>query len=229
MIIPTHIAIIMDGNRRWAKRHKLAILQGHKYASDIVLEKVVEYATKKGVKYLTFWAFSTQNWNRNKNEVDGLMNIFRHALKTKIPSFIKKGVRLKVIGDIEKLPADIKTGVEKAIESTKEGKNITVIMAINYGGRDEIIRAVNNYNLKFKIHNLKLTDKNFSKLLDTKDIPDPDLIIRTGGEKRMSGFLLWQSEYSELYFTKILWPDFTEKDLDLALLDFSKRQRRFGK
>ncbi|MBI3384834.1 di-trans,poly-cis-decaprenylcistransferase, partial [Candidatus Gottesmanbacteria bacterium] len=223
--------IIMDGNRRWAKEHKLAILKGHEYAAKNVLEKIVEYAAKKGVKYLTFWAFSTENWQRNKQEVEGLLNILRWGLKEKVKTFIKKGVRLKVIGDLTKFPQDIQKGIQEAINQTKNGKNITAVLAVNYGGRDEIVRAIEKYQgiKESKNQSVKLTLKEFSQYLDTKDIPDPDLIIRTGGEKRLSGFLLWQSEYSELYFTDTLWPDFKEKDLDLAIEEFTSRQRRFGK
>ncbi len=225
MSTPTHIAIIMDGNRRWAKQHKLAIIKGHEYAAKNVLEKIVEHAAKKGVKYLTFWAFSTENWQRNKQEVEGLLNILRWGLKEKVKTFIEKSVKLKVIGDTTKFPQDIQKGIQQAIGQTKNGKNITAVLAINYGGRDEIIRAIN----KIFRQNDNITEEGFSQYLDTKDIPDPDLIIRTGGEKRLSGFLLWQSEYSELYFTDKLWPDFKEKDLDIAIEEFSSRQRRYGK
>ncbi len=261
----------MDGNRRWAKKHKLEILRGHQYAADNILEKIVEHGAKIGIKYLTFWAFSTENWHRDKFEVEGLMNILRNSLKTKIKSFIEKGVRLKVIGDISVLSKDLQSGIENAVDMTKNGKAITVVMAINYGGRDEIIRAFNKINRDlFRRHsgesfiegrlqnrlvrrssslkneggfwtspstpssgprgqNDMVKEEEFSKYLDTKDIPDPDLIIRTGGEQRLSGFLLWQSEYSELYFTDTLWPDFSPKGLDLAIEDFKKRQRRFGR
>lgn len=235
MKVPQHIAIIMDGNRRWAKKHHLTILKGHEYASDKVLEKIIKHASKLGVKYLTFWAFSTENWQRNKAEVEGLMQIFRRALKEKVRLFIENNVRLLVIGDITKLPFDIQAGIEEAIEKTKTKTAITVVFAMNYGGRDEINRAINKLleNSKFNPplggQNLKLSENELSNYVDTANIPDPDLIIRTGGEKRLSGFLLWQSEYSELYFVDTLWPDFTESDLDLAISDYNLRRRRFGK
>ena len=249
-MIPNHIAIIMDGNRRWAREHKLAIIKGHEYAAKNVLEKIIEHAAKTGVKYVTFWAFSTENWQRNKQEVDGLLNILRWSLKEKVQTFIKKGVKLKIIGDLTKFPKDIIIGIEDAVEKTKEGKNITVVLAVNYGGRDEIIRAINKWNKKEERHSGEsrkagrlqnrfwtsqnddsgnLTEEQFSHFLDTKDLPDPDLIIRTGGEQRLSGFLSWQAEYAELYFTDILWPDFSADDLDLAIADYQKRQRRFGR
>ena len=230
MSIPTHISIIMDGNRRWAKKHKLAVLKGHEYAANNVLERIVEHAAKIGVKYVTFWAFSTENWQRSKPEVEGLLNILKISLKTKIGSFLKKGVCLKVIGDISKFPKDLQGGIAEAIEKTKNCKNITVVLAVNYGGRDEIIRAVNKIvsNISKSVTQKK-SEVDFAQYLDTVGIPDPELIIRTGGEKRLSGFLLWQSEYSELYFTDKLWPDFKEKDLDVAVEEFSFRQRRFGK
>lgn len=231
MSIPTHIAFIMDGNRRWAKSHSLDILKGHEMASNVVLEKIVSYGAKIGVKYLTFWAFSTENWKRDRVEVAGLLHLFRKALSEKIPNFVKNGVRLFVIGDITKFPLDIQRGIKTAMQKTANGKTITVIIAVNYGGRDEIIRAVNKtlINSNFEIKNFKLEKKDIAGNLDTKGIPDPDLIVRTGGEKRLSGFLLWQSEYCELYFTDVLWPDFGEKDFDLAVSDFQRRSRRFGK
>ncbi len=231
MTTPKHIAIIMDGNRRWAKKHKLEIIKGHEYAANNVLEKIIEHAAKIGIKYITFWAFSTENWQRSKPEVEGLLNILRRSLKEKLKTFIKNGVKLNVIGDITKFPKDICHGIEDAIEKTKNGKNITVVLAVNYGGRDELLRAIEKYQ-SIKVsgyQGIKLTIKEFSQYLDTKDIPDPELIIRTGGEQRLSGFLLWQIEYSELYFTDKLWPDFKEKDLDIAIKEFSSRQRRFGR
>ena len=226
-MIPQHIAIIMDGNRRWAKKNKLSILRGHEYAADKVIENIVEHAAKRGVRFITFWAFSTENWKRNKREVDGLLNILRVSLKNKIELFIKKGVRLKVIGDLSKFPDDIKKGISQAIEKTQGGKNITAVLAINYGGRDEIIRAIEKS--KIKNQKSKITQDDFNSFLDTAEIPDPELIIRTGGEKRLSGFLLWQSEYAELYFCDTLWPDFSSQHLDTAILDFQKRDRRYGK
>lgn len=214
---PTHIAIIMDGNRRWARDHGLPVLAGHQKVADEVLESLVEHAAKRGVKYLTFWAFSTENWSRSAGEVEGIMRIFRHVVAKRWQRLHEKGVRVWVIGDISKFAPDIKESLEKVVEQTKENKKITAIFALNYGGRDEIRRAV------------KKSGSNFERDLDTVGIPDPDLIIRTGGEQRLSGFLLWQSEYSELYFPSFYMPDFTPEKLDEAIEEFISRQRRFGK
>lgn len=228
--IPNHIAIVMDGNRRWARNNKMAILTGHNYAANHTIEKITEHATKRGVKYLTFWAFSTENWQREKSEVEGLLKILSDALKNKVPSFIQKGVKLKVIGDLTKFSQDLQEQIAEAIEKTSQGKSITVVIAINYGGRDEIIRGINELlKDKQKDEGTKINVDEFLSYLDTKEIPDPDLLIRTGGEKRLSGFLTWQSVYSELYFTDVLWPDFSENDLDAAIADYQKRTRRFGK
>lgn len=224
---PQHIAIIMDGNRRWAKKRRLPILAGHDYAAKKVLENIVEHAAKLGVKYITLWAFSTENWQRDKKEVEGLLNLFRWGLKERIQRFVEKEVRLKVIGDLSKFPQDVQNGIEEAVEKTKNGKNITAVLAVNYGGRDEIVRVVNQISQIKPIG--QITESEFSDLLDTKNIPDPDLLIRTGGEKRLSGFLPWQTVYTELYFTDTLWPDFKPEDLDLAIEEFQNRERRFGK
>ncbi len=226
--IPTHVAIIMDGNRRWARNRHLPSLAGHKYAADKIVEYLIEEAKNKGVKYITFWAWSTENWGRAAAEVKGIMRLLHYYLNKKINTFHKKGAKLKVIGDTTKFPQNIKDALKKGIEKTKDNTKITVIFALNYGGRDEIIRAIKklstiNYQLS------TLDDKKFSELLDTNKIPDPDLIIRTGGEKRLSGFLLWQSEYSELYFTDTLFPDFDTMEFNKALEWYGQRNRRYGK
>lgn len=220
--IPQHVAIIMDGNRRWAKAKGKHALAGHQYVADILLEQLVEHAADRGIQYVTFWAWSTENWNRSREEVSGTMKLFKHVLKQNINRLHKKGVRIKTIGNISAFPADIVREIEKGIEQTKDNKRITVVLALNYGGRDEIVRGIRKAGSN-------LTKEEFSKYLDTNGIPDPELIIRTGGEKRLSGFLLWQSEYAELYFTDTLMPDFTTWKLDEALEEFASRQRRFGK
>lgn len=225
--VPQHIAIIMDGNRRWAKKHHLSILAGHDYAAKKVLEHIVEHAAKRGVKFITLWAFSTENWQRDKKEVEGLMQLLRWGLVEQVKTFLQKGVRLLVIGDINHFPKDIQKGIKEALEKTKNGKNITVVLAVNYGGRDEILRAASQIGQIRPIR--QITENEFSDLLDTKNIPDPDLLIRTGGEKRLSGFLPWQTVYTELYFTDTLWPDFSHSDLDLAIEEFGKRIRTYGK
>lgn len=222
-ITPQHIAVIMDGNRRWAKERGLPILEGHRKVADEILEPLIEHAAKRGVKYMTFWAFSTENWKRSENEVKGIMSIFRHVIKNRWQKLHEKGVRIRVIGDITKFPADIKDALLKVVEQTKENKKITVLFALNYGGRDEILRTVR------RLENTKeITEEAFGQQLDTAGVPDPELIIRTGGEQRLSGFLLWQSEYSELYFPSWYMPEFTPEKLDEAIHEYTQRQRRFG-
>lgn len=215
--VPQHIAIIMDGNRRWAKERGLPILEGHRKVADDILEPLIEHAAKRGVKYITFWAFSTENWNRDKAEVEGIMRIFRHVIKNRWARLHEKGVRVRVIGDISKFSEDLQEALHKVIEQTKDNKKITAVFALNYGGRDEIKRAV------------KKGGEDFEKYLDTQDIPDPELIIRTGGEHRLSGFLLWQSQYGELYFPSFYMPEFTPQKFDEAIEEYATRKRRFGK
>lgn len=224
MNIPTHIAIIMDGNRRWAREHNLPVLAGHQRVADEVLEPLVEHAAKRGVKFITFWAFSTENWKRNKNEVTGIMRIFRHVIHKRWGRLHEKGVRVKVIGDISAFPQDIQQSLQKVIEQTKDNKKITAIFALNYGGRNEILRAIQQVPDQSRI-----TEESFSALLDTRGMPNPDFIIRTSGEQRLSGFLPWQSVYSELYFPQFHMPDFTTERFDEALLEFEHRKRRFGR
>ncbi len=229
-IMPTHIAIIMDGNRRWAKAKKLPVYAGHQFVANELLERLVEHASDLGIKYITFWAWSTENWQRSSLEVKAVMKIFKSLLERSMRRLHEKGVRIKTIGNIDAFPKDIADGVKAGIEKTKNNKKITAIFALNYGGRDEIIRAVNTaLSKKFSPFPISLSPETFSTFLDTVDFPDPDLIIRTGGEKRLSGFLLWQSEYAELYFTDLMMPDFTPERLDDALEDFAKRKRRYGK
>lgn len=223
--IPEHVGIIMDGNRRWARKRGLSAVKGHAYAVDTVTEELIERAGERGVKYLTLWAFSTENWNRDKQEVEGLMKLFRKALVTKVERFIEKGARLQLIGDMSRFPEDIRKGMEEAIEKSSSNNKIVVTFALNYGGRDEIVRAVN----KLVGEGEKIDEEGFSKLLDTAEMPDPDLIIRTGGEKRLSGFLPWQGTYAELLFVDTLFPDFGPDELDKAIEEYQGRQRRFGK
>lgn len=222
--IPTHIAIIMDGNRRWARAHKLPILEGHRRVANEVLEKLVEHAAARGIGYLTFWAFSTENWNRATDEVKGIMAILKKSIGYFGKRMHKKGVRLLVIGDLSRLDVSLQRGIDNVIQQTRHNTRITVTIALNYGGRDEILRAI-----KQMTHPETITEETFSQLLDTHGIPDPDLLIRTGGEQRLSGFLPWQSVYSELYFPEWYMPDFTPRRLDEAIEEFARRQRRFGK
>jgi undecaprenyl diphosphate synthase len=228
--IPTHVALIMDGNRRWAKQKKLPTFIGHKKGEEGI-EPVIDQAIEMGIKYLTFWAFSTENWDRKKDEVNFLMNLYRHNLDKKIKTFHKKNIKIKIIGNLKMFPQDIQEKTVKWMEDTKNNKKITVNFALSYGGRDEIIRAVNKI-LKVKHFGKdekEITKEIFEKYLDTNGQPDPDLIIRTGGVMRMSGFLLWQMEYAELYFTDILWPDFSPFEFKKAVIDYQNRKRRYGK
>jgi len=226
MKIPTHVAVIMDGNRRWAKERGLSILEGHRKVADEILEPLIEHAAKCGIQFMTFWAFSTENWKRSEKEVRGIMTIFRHVIQKQWQRLHEKGVRIRVIGDISKFPQDIYDALTKVVEQTKDNKKITVIFALNYGGRDEIVRAI---NAKCQMTNAKLTEQEFNTYLDTKGIPDPEIIVRTGGEQRLSGFLLWQSQYSELYFPSWYMPEFSPEKLDEIIGEYQKRNRRFGK
>lgn len=221
----------MDGNRRWARERNLPPLAGHQQVVDRVLEPLIEHAANRGVKYLTFWAWSTENWERDAREVAGIMKIFKHGIARKWEKLHKKGVRIKVIGDLSKFAPEIRQPIEKVVEQTKNNSTITATFGLNYGGRDETVRAINKWHnsVKRKALSVKLTEDEFAKYLDTAGIPDPDLIVRTGGEQRLSGFLIWQSEYSELYFAEWYMPDFTPKKLDEVLADFAERQRRFGR
>lgn len=223
-IVPTHIAIIMDGNRRWAKAHRLPVLEGHRRVAQVVLEKLVEHAAARGVAYMTFWAFSTENWNRAVEEVKGIMLILKQSLGPFGARMMQKGVRLRVIGDLSRFDTGLQKSITDVVAKTRHNTHITVTIALNYGGRDEIVRAIR------KLSDPKhVTEETISSLLDTAGIPDPDLVIRTGGEQRLSGFLPWQSTYSELYFPVWYMPDFTVERLDEAIEEFRGRQRRFGK
>lgn len=235
--IPKHVAIMMDGNRRWAKKQGLAAIVGHAYAVENTVEKLIERAGEMGIKYLTLWAFSTENWGREKDEVSGLMNLFRKALVTKVGKFIQKGARLKMIGDMSKFAPDIQEGMRDAEKKSEMNDKITVTFALNYGGRDEIVRAVNRYLSTLEDSPRRttykdcpqITEQGLEKYLDTVGMPDPDLIIRTGGEQRTSGFMMWSGAYSELYFTETLFPDFTPEKLDEAIEEYQGRVRRFGR
>jgi undecaprenyl diphosphate synthase len=225
--IPQHIAIIMDGNRRWAKQNKLQALQGHKYVADKVLEPLIERAIERGVKFVTLWAFSTENWDREANEVAGIMDIFRQAFTYNAEVLHRLGVKLHVIGDLSRFPQDIQDNVRHWLKVSQNNSRISVTFALNYGGRDEILRALKA--LASKKNMAEITAADLSRALDTNSMPEPDMIIRPGGEKRLSGFMTWQSVYAELYFTDVLMPDFTPAELDKALEEYSHRQRRFGK
>ncbi|OGG26474.1 di-trans,poly-cis-decaprenylcistransferase [Candidatus Gottesmanbacteria bacterium RIFCSPLOWO2_01_FULL_39_12b] len=227
-----HVAIIMDGNRRWAREKKLKIFQGHKLGEER-MEPIIDSAIEMGIKYLTFWAFSTENWHRSQAEVTFLLNLFRKVLDKKIDRFHQKNVKIKVIGNLKLFPQDIQERTQRWIGKTENNTRITVNLALSYGGRDEIIRAIEKLRANSKFNpdliGTKLTQEEFIKYLDTAGQPDPDLLIRTGGERRLSGFLLWQLEYTELYFTDVFWPDFTPEEFKIAVNEYFNRQRRFGK
>lgn len=228
--VPKHIGIIMDGNRRWAKSNKMPVVRGH-FHGEKAIEPIIDMAIERGISTLTFWAFSTENWHRERKEVFFLISLLRQMLDRRFKAFHLKQVKVKVIGDISSFPTDIQKKINEWIEKTKFNTKITVNFALSYGGRDEIIRAIKKWhkNSRLKKQKQELTKEEFENYLDTAGQPDPELIIRTGGEKRLSGFLLWQVEYAELYFTDILWPDFTPEQFLIALDEFDHRQRRFGK
>lgn len=222
-----HIAIMMDGNRRWARAKGLDPVKGHEYAANHTIEPLIERCVDLGIPYITLWAFSTENWKRDEAEVKGILDIFRIAFSTLALRFISRGAKLKLLGDMTRFPEDIaKKSFEMLSKSSKNNK-ITVSFALNYGGRDEITRAIKKI-IDEKIPSDQITPEVVSDHLDTAGMPDPDLIIRTGGEQRTSGYLPWQSVYSELYFTPTLFPDFTPAELDKALDSFATRERRFG-
>lgn len=225
--IPNHIAIIMDGNGRWAKERKLARYFGHQAGVESVRE-VVRSCAKLGVKYLTLFVFSTENWERPKREVNALMNLLKKLLKSEAKELNENNVRVRAIGQIERLPKEVKKNLEELIELTKNNTGLTLVLSLSYGGRQEILDAIKKI-LKNKLEPERFDEKEFRKFLYDPEIPDPDLMIRTGGEYRISNFLLFQSAYTEFYFTKTLWPDFREKDLLLAIEDYQKRKRRFGR
>jgi undecaprenyl diphosphate synthase len=225
--LPQHVAIIMDGNRRYAKARGWEPTQGHDYAAMHAIEPIIERAVKLGIPYLTFWAFSTENWKRDKAELKALFSIFRKGLAKLAVRFIKKGAKMKILGDINKFPSDIAKKATSLVNSSKDNNAITVSFALNYGGREEILRAIKkiiNKGLKAS----EITEEVFSNMLDTAGIPDPDLIVRTGGDQRLSGYLPWQAVYAELYFTKKLFPEYSVTEFEKSLKEYKKRDRRFG-
>ncbi len=222
-----HIAIIMDGNRRWAKEHLLPSMMGHKKGVD-ALKKVTRACDDFGVKYLTLYAFSTENWNRKKEEVDFLMDLLATTLKNELKELNENNVKMNFIGDLKALNQNLQNILADSIETTKNNTGVVLTVAINYGARDEIVNAVKkmmNDNLKAK----DVNEETISKYLYTNNIPDPDLLIRTSGEKRISNYLLWQIAYSEIYITNTYWPEFDKEKLALAIEEFNNRQRRWGK
>lgn len=223
--LPKHIAVIMDGNGRWAVRRGMPRIMGHKRGAETV-RNVVEQCRELGVGVLTLYAFSDENWGRPRQEVSFLMNMLSGYLRSEIATMKKNGIRFRTIGRTERLPATARKWIEKAMAETGTNSGMVLNLALSYGGRGEILEAVRRMMATGAAEDV--TEDRFAAHLDTAGLPDPDLIIRTSGEKRISNFLLWQAAYAELYFTEVLWPDFDERELLTALLDYQGRQRRFG-
>lgn len=229
--IPSHIAIIMDGNGRWAKKKGLPRVAGHKRGVDTVRE-IVEACAQIGVKYLTLYTFSTENWKRPKDEVSTLMRLLLKSLKDRVKELNKNDIRLTTIGEITKLPLEVQKQLKTDIERTKNNKKMVLNLALSYSGRWELVQAVKQISQKSKegkILPTDITEETISNYLTTKDIPDPELLIRTSGEFRVSNFLLWQIAYSEFVITDVYWPDFSREHLYDAISQFQKRERRFGR
>ena len=229
--MPRHVAIIMDGNGRWAKKQGLARMYGHKQGVETV-HRITETAAEMGIQYLTLYTFSTENWNRPKEEVDALMTLLVDTIVKETPTLMKNNVRLLTIGDTERLPEGAKRKFEQCMEETSGNTGLRLVIALSYSARWEITNAMQAAVQKAQAGELKAEDVNeelVSSLMTTAGMPDPDLLIRTSGELRISNFLLWQLAYSELYFTDCLWPEFTEEEFCKAIVDYQHRERRFGK
>ena len=228
--LPQHVAVIMDGNGRWAKQHGLPRVEGHRRGADSARE-IIRTAGELGIKYLTLYAFSAENWNRPKDEVDALMKYLTHYLKTETPELNKNNVHLEVIGQIYRLPENVQEHLKRSIATLSKNNGLTLVMALSYGSRIEIVDAVRRISEEVKRGKLDPADINekvISDYLWTRNIPDPDLLIRTSGEMRVSNFLLWQISYAEMVITPTLWPDFKKPQFFAALEEYARRHRRFG-
>ena len=228
--VPQHVAIILDGNGRWAKKKHLPRNMGHVQGSKTV-ERIIEDAYDLGIKYLTVYAFSTENWKRPKDEVDALMKLLRDYLKKCIKRANKNNMKVRVIGDVSGLSQDLQDKIRQLEEASKDNTGINFTIALNYGSRDEMVRAMKHMAEDIqsgRIQKEDITEASFQNYLDTRDLPDPDLMIRTSGEERLSNFMLWQLAYTEFYFTDVLWPDFNKKELKKAIEYYNGRDRRFG-
>jgi len=221
--LPTHIAIIMDGNGRWAKEKGLNRTAGHEQGAKTV-RNITIHCSDIGIKYLTLYAFSTENWSRPKLEVEFLMKLLERYFKSELPIYLENNVKFKAIGDISKFSKKLQTIIKDTEQKTSSCTGLTQILALNYGSRDEIVRAVKKLNEQ----NLEINEQNINNNLDTSNIPDVDLLIRTSGEVRVSNYLLWQIAYAEMFFTQTYWPEFDTLELDDIISDFNKRERRFG-
>ena len=230
-MIPKHTAIIMDGNGRWAEQKGMPRIFGHQNGVTAV-RKIVEAASKFNIKYLTLFTFSVENWDRPRSEVDTLMGLLVQTLKDEFEDMFKNNIKLHAIGDLDTLPGEVREDLYTIIESTKDNTGMTLTLALSYGGKQEIFKAVKEISEKVKNDIICLDNFDDSVINDhlyTSNLPDVDLLIRTSGEKRISNFLLWQIAYAELYFTDVYWPDFTEEDLEKAIVEYQNRERRFGK
>lgn len=230
MTLPRHIAIIMDGNGRWAESRHLPRILGHRRGVETV-RKIVTAVREKQIPYLTLYAFSSENWRRPEDEVGALMGLLGHYLSSELKTMLQQDIRLQVIGDISRLPKNIRNILFETMQRTAANRAMTLVLALSYGGRDELVNAARKLvekTLAGKISLDEINDEQFAACLETNGIPDPDLLIRTSGEMRISNFLLWQIAYAELYFSDTFWPDFTEEQLNLALEEYTRRQRRFG-
>lgn len=230
-MIPKHTAIIMDGNGRWAEQKGMPRIFGHQNGVTAV-RKIVEAASKFNIKYLTLFTFSVENWDRPRSEVDTLMGLLVQTLKDEFEDMFKNNIKLHAIGDLDTLPGEVKEELHTIIESTKDNTGMTLTLALSYGGKQEIFKAIKEISEKVKNDVICLDNFDDSVINDhlyTSNLPDVDLLIRTSGEKRISNFLLWQIAYAELYFTDVYWPDFTEEDLEKAIVEYQNRERRFGK
>jgi undecaprenyl diphosphate synthase len=224
--LPRHVAIIMDGNGRWAKQRKRPRLFGHRAGAE-ALKIIINEAIKHNIEVLTVFAFSSENWSRPESEVNGLMGLFSKAFKTYTKDFKKRNIQLRLIGDITQFPESLQKQMKNAVEASKDSTGLTFVIAANYGGQWDILQAIKK-TIESKIKPENITEEIFRKKLTLSDLPDPDLMIRTSGESRISNFFLWQLAYTELYFTEVLWPDFNEHEFQKALDFYVKRERRFG-
>lgn len=225
-ILPTHVAVVPDGNGRWAQKRGLPRIMGHR-AGILNMLKMIDYINEYPIPYITLYGFSTENWTRPKGEVSGLFEIVANFVKEHLEEIHKKNIKIRHIGKLDNLPEVLQSAIQQSITLTEHNTGMKLSVCWNYGGRDEIVTATKRL-ISAGIKPENVDEKTFAEYLDTAGIPDVDLLIRTGDETRLSNFLIWQTAYTEFYFTKVLWPDFKKKDIDLALADYSKRNRRFG-
>jgi undecaprenyl diphosphate synthase len=225
--LPRHVAIVMDGNRRWAKLHGMSEAQGHSAGVDAI-RPIVEHAADRGLEALSIYAFSRENWSRSDEEVETLFSLLEAAIRRETPDLVRQGVRVKILGRLHELPESTRASIAEALSATAGGRRMTLNVAFNYSGRSEIVDALQRA-MSDGLGTADITEQAISERLYTADVPPLDLLIRTGGEQRISNFLIWQAAYAELYFTDLLWPDFAPATLDAAIAEFGRRSRRFGR